>query len=64
LLDFRYVSYSEIEIQCRGEDNTHYNVVRDLKYVGSDLIAVFNDAQGRDSAICVFSMPKIRLTFW
>ncbi|KAI6187233.1 hypothetical protein M3Y98_00220500 [Aphelenchoides besseyi] len=62
--DDKYISYSEIEIQCRGEDNTNYNVLRDLKKVGTNLIAVFNDANGRNSAICVFAMPKIRLTFW
>jgi hypothetical protein len=64
LCDFRYVSYSEVEIQCRGEDNTNYNVLQDLKHVGTDLVGVFNDAYGRNSAICVFNMSKIRLTFW
>ena len=56
---FSYVSYSEIEIQCRGEDNTNYNVLRDLQKIDTNLVGVFNDASGQNSAICIFSIRRL-----
>lgn len=62
---FRYVSYSEIEIQCRsGADNTNFNVLKAIKRIDEDLIGLFSGPEERNSAICIFNMPKIRLTFW
>ncbi|KAI1705391.1 sema domain-containing protein [Ditylenchus destructor] len=64
--DDKYMSYSEIEIQCRSGngDNTNFNVLKSIVLLKDDLIGVFTDTEGRQSAICIFHMPKIRLTFW
>uniref|UniRef100_A0A914CJF6 Sema domain-containing protein n=1 Tax=Acrobeloides nanus TaxID=290746 RepID=A0A914CJF6_9BILA len=62
--DDKYVSYSEIEIQCRGEDNTNFNILKSITLVSDQLIGVFTDAQEKDSAVCIYNMPKIRITFW
>lgn len=61
---FRYVSYSEIEIQCRGDDNALFGRLQALVRVDEELIGIFTDSDGRRSAICIFQLPKIRLTFF
>uniref|UniRef100_A0A915D937 DNA topoisomerase n=1 Tax=Ditylenchus dipsaci TaxID=166011 RepID=A0A915D937_9BILA len=64
--DTTYMSYSEIELQCRSGsgDNTNFNVLKALVLLRDDLVGVFSDGDGKQSAICIFNMPKIRLTFW
>uniref|UniRef100_A0A915BHS0 Sema domain-containing protein n=3 Tax=Parascaris univalens TaxID=6257 RepID=A0A915BHS0_PARUN len=62
--DHRYVSYSEIEVQCRGADNRNYNIVTSISLVDDTLLAAFTDQYGGRSAICIYPMQKIRLTFW
>uniref|UniRef100_A0A1I7Y844 Sema domain-containing protein n=1 Tax=Steinernema glaseri TaxID=37863 RepID=A0A1I7Y844_9BILA len=62
--DQRYVSYSEIELQCRGADNTNFNVIQGLSVDQDRLIGIFIDGSGSQSAICIFDMQKVRLTFW
>uniref|UniRef100_A0A7E4ZSZ3 Sema domain-containing protein n=1 Tax=Panagrellus redivivus TaxID=6233 RepID=A0A7E4ZSZ3_PANRE len=63
--DDKYVSYSEIEIQCRSEDNANFNILKSMTQANGQLIGVFTDEDGqRDSAICIFSLEKIRLTFY
>lgn len=62
---FRYVSYSEIEIQCRSEDNTNFNILKAISFVGNKLVGVFTDDEtAKDSAICIFRMEQIQVTFW
>ena len=61
----RFVSYSEIELQCRGEDNTNYPIINAVVQTGDKLIASFaTSPTSRKSSICVFSMQKVKLTFW
>uniref|UniRef100_A0A1I7TGI6 Sema domain-containing protein n=1 Tax=Caenorhabditis tropicalis TaxID=1561998 RepID=A0A1I7TGI6_9PELO len=63
--DTKFVSYSEIELQCRGEDNTNYPFLNAVVQIGDKLIASFSASQNsRKSSICVFSMQKVKLTFW
>ncbi|KAK0399439.1 hypothetical protein QR680_003050 [Steinernema hermaphroditum] len=62
--DQRYVSYSEIELQCRGADNTNFNVIKGLSLEQDRLIGIFTDGSETQSAICIFDMQKVRLTFW
>ncbi|KAH7725497.1 CRE-PLX-2 protein [Aphelenchoides avenae] len=62
--DDKYVSYSEIEIQCRGDDNALFGRLQALVRVDEELIGIFTDSDGRRSAICIFQLPKIRLTFF
>ena len=63
--NFRYVSYSEIEVQCRTEDNINFNILKSMTIVDDKLVGVFvDDENDKDSAICVFSMEQIQLTFW
>ncbi|CAI5443143.1 unnamed protein product [Caenorhabditis angaria] len=63
--DTKFVSYSEIELQCRGEDNTNYPQITAVVQNGDKLVAAFsNPLNPRKSSICVFSMPRIKLTFW
>jgi hypothetical protein len=62
---FRYTSYSELELQCRsGEDNALFSVAKAGKMHDQQLWATFTDADGKNSAICAFSLAKLRLTFW
>lgn len=90
----RYVSYSEIEMQCRGSDNSNYNLLRTLVVAKlgrsyASAIASSNDGSTVDdnsdetyligvfergvdvgkpesnrSAICIYSISKVKLTFW
>ncbi|CAI2335659.1 unnamed protein product [Caenorhabditis sp. 36 PRJEB53466] len=63
--DTKFVSYSEIEMQCRGEDNTNYPFLSAVVQTGDKLIATFStSSNSRKSSICVFSMQKVKLTFW
>uniref|UniRef100_A0AC34RI63 Sema domain-containing protein n=1 Tax=Panagrolaimus sp. JU765 TaxID=591449 RepID=A0AC34RI63_9BILA len=63
--DDKYVSYSEIEIQCRSEDNTNFNILKAISFVGNKLVGVFTDDEtAKDSAICIFRMEQIQVTFW
>ncbi|CAI4227140.1 unnamed protein product [Auanema sp. JU1783] len=62
--DTRFVSYSEIELQCRSDDNYNYPFITSSTIKGDSLIATFTDSTSSKSAICVFSMQKIKLTFW
>ncbi|KAF1764913.1 hypothetical protein GCK72_004864 [Caenorhabditis remanei] len=63
--DTKFVSYSEIELQCRGEDNTNYPIINAVVQTGDKLIASFaTSPTSRKSSICVFSMQKVKLTFW
>uniref|UniRef100_A0A0N5A3Z0 Sema domain-containing protein n=1 Tax=Parastrongyloides trichosuri TaxID=131310 RepID=A0A0N5A3Z0_PARTI len=62
--DERYISYSELEIQCRGEDNTNYNILKSLYRLNDTLVGAFTDSSNRNAAICIFSMSRIQSTFW
>ncbi|CAD5226439.1 unnamed protein product [Bursaphelenchus xylophilus] len=62
--DDKYVSYSEIEIQCRGEDNTNFNIVKSMKLVGQELIGVFTDQNEQRSAVCIYQMSRVQTTFF
>ncbi|CAD5219426.1 unnamed protein product [Bursaphelenchus okinawaensis] len=62
--DDKYVSYSEIEIQCRGEDNTNYNIVKSMKLIENELVGVFTDQNEQNSAICFYPMSKVGTTFF
>uniref|UniRef100_A0A0N5B395 Sema domain-containing protein n=1 Tax=Strongyloides papillosus TaxID=174720 RepID=A0A0N5B395_STREA len=62
--DERYISYSELEIQCRGEDNTNYNILKSIYLINDSLIGAFTDSSNRNTAICIFSMGRIQSTFW
>ncbi|TMS39516.1 hypothetical protein L596_006026 [Steinernema carpocapsae] len=62
--DQRYVSYSEIELQCRGADNANFNIIQGLSLEQDRLIGIFTDGSESRSAICIFDMQKVRLTFW
>jgi hypothetical protein len=56
-----------VEIQCRSaEDNTHFNILQAMVISkdGESLIGAFSHSDARSSAICIFNMEKIRLTFW
>uniref|UniRef100_A0A915MX25 Sema domain-containing protein n=1 Tax=Meloidogyne javanica TaxID=6303 RepID=A0A915MX25_MELJA len=67
LEDDRYTSYSELELQCRSaEDNTLFAVARAGTFYSNkrELWAIFTDYEGQRSAICAFSLNKIRMTFW
>lgn len=62
---FRFESYSEIELQCRGEDNTNYPFLNAIIQSYDKLIASFSTSStSPKSSICVFSMQKVKLTFW
>ncbi|PIC43276.1 hypothetical protein B9Z55_004069 [Caenorhabditis nigoni] len=63
--DTKFVSYSEIELQCRGEDNTNYPFLTAVVQTGDKLIASFAASPtSSKNSICVFSMQKVKLTFW
>uniref|UniRef100_A0AAF5DK30 Sema domain-containing protein n=2 Tax=Strongyloides stercoralis TaxID=6248 RepID=A0AAF5DK30_STRER len=62
--DERYISYSELEIQCRGEDNTNYNILKTIYRINDSLIGAFTDSLNKNTAICIFSMARIQSTFW
>uniref|UniRef100_A0A1I8BV42 Sema domain-containing protein n=1 Tax=Meloidogyne hapla TaxID=6305 RepID=A0A1I8BV42_MELHA len=67
LEDDRYTSYSELELQCRSaEDNTLFAVARAGTFHSNkrELWAIFTDYEGQRSAICAFTLNKIRMTFW
>lgn len=38
---YRFISYSEIELQCRGEDNSNLNVLTAVHLRGDKMIAAF-----------------------
>lgn len=60
----RYISYGEIEIQCRGIDKSNYNRATAASLVGNKLIAAFANENTQHSAICVYNIQKIKLAFW
>ncbi|GMS96191.1 hypothetical protein PENTCL1PPCAC_18366, partial [Pristionchus entomophagus] len=62
--DERFISYSEIELQCRGEDNSNLNVLTAIHLRGDKMIAAFTSSTSGHSAVCVYSMPRIKVTFW
>ncbi|GMT25135.1 hypothetical protein PFISCL1PPCAC_16432, partial [Pristionchus fissidentatus] len=62
--DERFISYSEIELQCRGEDNSNLNVLTAVHLRGDKMIAAFTSSTTGQSAVCVYSMPRIKVTFW
>nr|BAD36749.1 plexin [Caenorhabditis elegans] len=63
--DTKFESYSEIELQCRGEDNTNYPFLNAIIQSYDKLIASFSTSStSPKSSICVFSMQKVKLTFW
>uniref|UniRef100_A0A8R1HQ86 Sema domain-containing protein n=1 Tax=Caenorhabditis japonica TaxID=281687 RepID=A0A8R1HQ86_CAEJA len=63
--DTKFVSYSEIELQCRGDDNTNHPFLSAIIQTGDKLIASFSTSpNSRQSFLCVFSMQKVKLTFW
>ncbi|EGT44270.1 CBN-PLX-2 protein [Caenorhabditis brenneri] len=63
--DTKFASYSEIELQCRGEDNTNYPFLNALVRDGDKMVASFTvSTNSAHSSICIFSMQKVKLTFW
>uniref|UniRef100_A0A1I7WME4 Sema domain-containing protein n=1 Tax=Heterorhabditis bacteriophora TaxID=37862 RepID=A0A1I7WME4_HETBA len=63
--DTRFVSYSEIELQCRAEDNSNYPLMTSIYLQGEYLIGSFtSELNPKRSALCIFSMQRIKLTFW
>ncbi|EPB68966.1 sema domain protein [Ancylostoma ceylanicum] len=95
--DTRFVSYSEVELQCRSEDNSNFpymtaayiqgttrfgcdlketlanNVLCEeplrktmmLSISGDFLVGAFSPSPSETrSAICAFSMQRLKLTFW
>ncbi|CAG9540417.1 unnamed protein product [Cercopithifilaria johnstoni] len=62
--EHRYISYGEIEIQCRGIDNSNYNRATAASLINNTLIVAFTDENIKHSAICIYKMQKIKLTFW
>lgn len=62
--DFRYISYSEIELQCRGTDNRNFNIITSAVLMDDLLITAFTNNDRKESVMCLYSMQKITLTFW
>ncbi|VDO62153.1 unnamed protein product [Heligmosomoides polygyrus] len=64
LLVFRFISYSEVELQCRSEDNSNFPHMTAAFLLGDHLVGAFSSPSGSKSAICFFSMQRLKLTFW
>ncbi|KAK6747668.1 hypothetical protein RB195_000705 [Necator americanus] len=63
--DTRFVSYSEVELQCRTEDNANFPYMTAAYVQGDILIGAFSPSPSETrSAICAFSMQRLKLTFW
>uniref|UniRef100_A0A915PVS6 Sema domain-containing protein n=1 Tax=Setaria digitata TaxID=48799 RepID=A0A915PVS6_9BILA len=62
--EHRYLSYGEIEIECRGTDNSIYNRATAASLVGNELVIAFADENAQRSAICIYEMQEIKLAFW
>ncbi|RCN34184.1 hypothetical protein ANCCAN_19977 [Ancylostoma caninum] len=61
----RFVSYSEVELQCRSEDNSNFPYMTAAYIQGDFLIGAFSPSPSETrSAICAFSMQRLKLTFW
>ncbi|KAE9421447.1 hypothetical protein Angca_002229, partial [Angiostrongylus cantonensis] len=63
--DTRFISYSEVELQCRSEDNSNFPHMTAAFIHGDYLVGAFTTSpSGTRSAICLFSMQRLKLIFW
>ncbi|CAB3404173.1 unnamed protein product [Caenorhabditis bovis] len=63
--DTKFVSYSEIELQCRGEDNSLFPYLSAVVKSDEKLVTAYSSSpNSRKTSICVYSMQRIKLTFW